>query len=82
LRFHHPRGRESTLWLAWWLPALETVGAVLLGYAIAYLHTQAFEPLTALTVVCVTVLVWILPNAAVFNKQRAKFAEAPEPQEK
>jgi hypothetical protein len=33
-------------------------------------------------VVCTTVVVWTLPNAAVFNKQRANFTEAPEPQEK
>ena len=69
------RGRESALRLAWWLLALETVGAVLLGYAIAYLHTQAFEPLTTLAVVCVVLVVWTLPNAFAFRMARALFSE-------
>jgi hypothetical protein len=69
------RGRESALWLAWWLLALETVGAVLLGYAMAYLNAQAFELLTALAVVCATVMGWTLPNVAILYKARSLFTE-------
>jgi hypothetical protein len=39
--------RCRTLWLAWWSLGLETVGAVMLGYAFAELNAQAFGPLIA-----------------------------------
>ena len=68
--------RRRTLWLAWWSLGLETVGAVMLRYAVAELNAQAFGPLTALAVFCIVGVAWILPNAAVFNKQWAKLAEA------
>jgi len=69
------RGRESTLWFAWWSLALETFGAVLLGYAVAVLHIQAFGLLTSLAVLCVVGLVWTLPNAVILYFQRRKFTE-------
>src|SRR5262249_21613583 len=69
------RGRESALWLAWWSLALESFGAVLLGYAVAVLHTQAFGLLTSLAVLCVVGVVWTLPNALVFYKARSLFCE-------
>jgi hypothetical protein len=71
--------RRRTLWLAWWSLGLETVGAVMLGYAVAELNAQAFGPLTALAVLCVVGVAWTLPNAVVFNKQWAKLAEGAEP---
>ena len=67
--------RRRTLWLAWWSLGLETVGAVMLGYALAELNAQAFGPLIALAVLCVVGLVWTLPNVAVLYSQRAKFTE-------
>ena len=67
------RRRKSALRLTYWLLALETIGAILLESVGAPASTH--EPLGPFVTACVVIAFWVLPNEAIFYKQRAKFAE-------
>ena len=69
------RRRKSAFRLAWWLLALETIGAVLLESVGAPDPARTHEPLGPFVTACVVIMFWILPNEAILYKQRAKFAE-------
>lgn len=69
------RGRKGALQLAGWLLALETIGAVLLVSGRDYIATRAVDLLVAFAVLCVAIVVWTLPNAAILYKARAILTE-------
>jgi hypothetical protein len=69
------RRRKGALRLAWWLLALETVGAALLLGAADYTSMREFELSAALVFVSIILVAWTLPNALAFYKARSLFTE-------
>jgi hypothetical protein len=69
------RHRKGALSLAWWLLALESLGAVLLVSGGDYMAQGRFDPLMAFVVACVLAVVWTLPNAVLLYRARSLFTE-------
>jgi hypothetical protein len=68
------RLQNGALALAGWLLALETFGAAfLLGSSIRSIATRTFDPTMLFAALCVTVVVWTLPNAAILYRARSLF---------
>jgi hypothetical protein len=68
------RLRPVALSLAWWLLALETVGAVLLILT-ANIATIRPELIGAFVILCGVLVVWVLPNVAILYRARALLTE-------